>query len=65
MDQQLFEAAVAAIVDTAREGFFEGYRNAEHWSVEVSPEELADAWHNSETYAAVLKMVSTLTGHKL
>lgn len=63
MDQKLFEVATAAIIDTAREAFIEGYKKAcaESWA-EATEKEIYKEWLESETYAALVKLIKNLSG---
>lgn len=61
--QALFEAAIAAILDTSHKGFVEGYEQAMDDSVNPwHPKNSEDAWLSSDCFAAGSKMVTTLSG---
>lgn len=59
--QEVFEAGLIALVDTARKAFVEGFNEG---TTEFPPD--ADyvqvCWERSETYAACIKAVETYTG---
>lgn len=59
----LFEAAIAAILDTSHKGFIEGYEQSMEDSLNPwHPKNSEDAWLSSDCFAACSKMVTTLSG---
>lgn len=59
--QEMFEAGLLAIVDTARKAFFEGF-NEGATEFEHDMGYLQTCWENSETYAACIKAIESYTG---
>lgn len=63
--QALFEAAVAAILDTSMKAFKEGYNKALIDSINPwHPKQAEDEWVMSEAFEACANMVATLSGDK-
>ncbi|AVJ51831.1 hypothetical protein Vid5_gp76 [Pantoea phage vB_PagS_Vid5] len=61
--QELVQAGLLAIVDTARKAFVEGYQRSS--DMKQSDEMLQWAWEQSEAYAACVKAVEMYAGRKL
>ncbi|QXV84523.1 hypothetical protein bas24_0063 [Escherichia phage SeppeHuegi] len=64
MDQQLFNIALQAIVDTAKQAYIEGYNQC-LISAAYSPEEpsqIEEDWQNSSVKAACDRMIQNLRG---
>lgn len=60
MNKQLFDAAVNAIICAGREGFKEGYREGNtEW--DHGDEIIDEYWNQSETKAALLKLIDDLS----
>lgn len=64
MDQQLFNIACKAIIDTAKQAYIEGYNQC-LISAAYSPEEpsqIEDDWQNSSVKATCDRMIQNLRG---
>lgn len=61
MDQLLFEVAVAAIIDTAKKAYYEGYNQCEYdYQSRWNPKDVNRAWEMSDCKEAIDKMINSL-----
>ena len=65
MSQELYEAGLLAIADTAKKAFIEGFRAAADQSCCVNDEHAEQYWLRSDVCAAVTKAVEAYAGRKL
>ncbi len=66
MSEQLFNIALQAIVDTAKQAYIEGYSDADslynHEGYPIDCEAREESWQNSSVKAACDRMIQNLRG---